>query len=72
MYVCEGLRLNRFRDVAIPANKDYFRQYGFLSSIPGNFIGDEKPPQDGNKIDVLAAMDEYDRMMQAEENSKSE
>ena len=37
---------------------------------PVNYSGDEPAPQPMNKTDMLADMERYDAMKQAEENSK--
>lgn len=68
MYVCEGLKLNKFRDVAIPANHEYFARYGYTNTPAVLHTGDELAPHAKTKIDTFADMEQYDLMKQNEEN----
>lgn len=73
MYKPAKMRLNKFVDVAIPKNSDYFlRLNGNFPNIPnGAYTGDDIVPQPERKVDVLADMAEYDRMMQRQEYAES-
>lgn len=67
MYVCEGLKLNKFRDVAIPANKMYFQRYGLMNADRMVYTGDELARPEKTKVDTFTDMEAYDRMKAAEE-----
>lgn len=73
MYKPDKMRLNKFVDVAIPKNSDYFaRMAGNLPTIGSQFFsGDEVVPQNDRKVDVLADIDAYDRMMQRKEAAEA-
>lgn len=68
------MRLNKFVDVAIPKNSDYFlRMNGAFPNIPnGAYSGDEIVPPPDRLVDKLADMDAYDRMMQRKEYAESQ
>ncbi len=68
----EKMKVNKFHDVAIPRNAEYFARFGYAVSPSCSYTGDEPAPQPMNKTDMLADMERYDAMKQAEENSKSE
>lgn len=71
MFVPEKFKLNKFKDVALPSVRSYFARYGYNSQPAGSFSGeDEVAPMRGNKVDMLADMEAYDRMKQREEDSK--
>lgn len=72
MYVCEKLKLNKFRDVKIPANKDYFQRLGLTTTPTGEYSGDDSAPMPQTKIQSIEDIEAYDRMKQNEENSKTE
>lgn len=72
MYCCEGLRLNVFREVAIPANKEYFKRYGLVSNPAQPYSGDELVIRSKTKIDTFADMEQYDAMKAREESSKTD
>lgn len=69
MYIPDKMKLNKFRQVRIPANNEYFARFGTAFGSPSVGTGDEVLFT-GNKTDVLAHMDEYDKMMQREEDAK--
>lgn len=71
MYINDGLKLNKFREVRIPSNAEYFARYGFTASPDSQYSGDEDAPMPKNKTELFALMEEYDSMKQREENSKS-
>lgn len=57
MYCPEKLKLNKFRLVSIPKNRDFFaRLGGTRPSVPsGAFTGDDYIPSGMRKIDQLSA-----------------
>ena len=68
MYIPDKLRNNRFREVAIPKRRDLFARFGFTAPAEAMFAGDDVLiPSSGRKTDILADMDEYDKMMAREE-----
>lgn len=72
MYVNEKMKLNKFQQVNIPTNKDYFARAGKRMPDEAMFTGDEPVdfmPQ-GDKLQQIADMDAYDQAMQAEEDAK--
>lgn len=72
MYIPDKLKCNRFVAVNIPDNKSYFARFG-NKVVPDNFYsGDDPAPSGQRKMDTLAYMDDYDRMMQEEESKKNE
>lgn len=74
MYKPNKMRLNKFVDVAIPKNSDYFlRMNGAFPNIPnGAYSGEELVPPSVRLVDMLADMDDYDRMMQRKEYAESQ
>lgn len=72
MFINDKMKVNKFKLVAIPRNRDYFGRLGNNACPESMYSGDVFIPQ-GNKVDVLAYMDAYDAMKQREESkSKSE
>lgn len=67
----EKMKVNKFHDVAIPRNAEYFARFGYAVSPSSEYSGDEPAPKPLLKTDLLADMDCYDAMKQAEENSKN-
>lgn len=59
MYIPEKMQVNKFQDVAIPANKMYFARLG--ESVPPSqqFTGDEVAPINQSKIDQIEAYERY-------------
>lgn len=72
MYVPDELKLNRFVNVPIPENRDYFARFG-TSKVAQDaaYTGDSDAPLPKSKIDAISDMDRYDRMMQEEESRKN-
>lgn len=70
MRIRKELKLNRFKVVAIPSNKQYFMRFGERSVPAGLFSGDEVVPTRMNKTDVLALMAERDAQLQREQNEE--
>lgn len=69
MFIPEELKLNKFVNVPIPENRDYFARFGTTKVAQDSaYTGDQNAPLPKSKIDSLADMDAYDRMMQEEEN----
>lgn len=69
MFINKALKLNRFRSVYIPSNREYFSRYG--TSLPqgeGSYSGDEYIPSMRSKIDSLEDMshEEFSRIRQEE------
>lgn len=71
MYVNEKLKLNKFRKVQIPENRDYFSRYGFLNSPESSYSGEESAPGSLTKIEEIELGEKYAKMM-AEEQAKKE
>lgn len=65
MLIPEKLKLNKFKLVKIPSNKDYFGRVGLQSSgLSSQYTGDEfgTPPQ--SKIDQIIDADrEYSKFL---------
>lgn len=72
MYVPEKLKLNKFRDVNIPDNRDYFSRYGFLQSPANAYTGDVEASSPMTKIEEIEAGRQYDAMRQREESEKTD
>jgi len=71
MYIIEEMRLNKFVPVDIPSPRSYFQRLGAGTLPASQYSGDESIPS-GNKVDNLAYMDQYDKMKQKEESSKTD
>lgn len=57
MIIPEKLKLNKFRLVLMPRNRDYFARYNNSSEIPDSaYGGDENPSIQRSKLDQLNAM----------------
>lgn len=65
MYIPEKMQVNKFQDVAIPANKLYFARLGQTDVPTSQFTGDEVAPMNQSKIDQIEAYRLY-----AEEEAK--
>lgn len=74
MYVPESLKVNKFVDVKIPSNKDYFARLGKQSLPEGYYTGDEAAPVPTDKVSQITAEEQrlYDEMRQAEANAGKE
>lgn len=57
MYCNDKLKLNKFREVRIPSNSEYFSRYGNGDPSAGSFTGDESIPFAQRKIDSIAQAD---------------
>lgn len=71
MFVPKKLKLNRFKVVNLPSNKDYFARFGNRTLPEQMFTGDEFAPSASRKIDQIVDYEAYDRMMQERELSQS-
>lgn len=73
MFVPEKLKVNRFKDVKIPTNKDFFARVGLGNvGVAGNYTGDEMAIPAQSKIDQIRQADfEYSKYLNQEVN-KSE
>lgn len=65
MYCNPKLKLNRFKEVNLPSNAEYFSKFGPRKSLDAGYTptdddGKEIPIR-GNKVDQIAAMDAFDR-----------
>lgn len=68
MFVPDKLKLNKFVHVRIPSNKEYFARVGLSSTgLSTQYTGDEIADTGKTKIDSIADMDAYDRLMQSKE-----
>lgn len=74
MYIPEKLKVNKFADVRIPSNKDYFRRVGTQALPEGQYTGDELSPMPMDKISQFTAAEQqlFDEMRSHEpgENGK--
>lgn len=61
MFVPESLKLNRFRVVDLPRPRRMFERFGLLKVPVSQYTGDDLARVPGNKVDVLADMDAFDR-----------
>lgn len=64
----EKLKVNKFKMVRIPSNKEYFARLGSLEVSDKLYTGDEPAPMPQNKVDTLALMDELDRQRQLDDD----
>lgn len=70
MLVPNKLKLNRYRFVSIPKNRDYFAKYGNFNTLQVNYTGDDVAPIGQSKLDqILEADAEYQQYLQ-QDNSK--
>lgn len=53
----EKMKVNAFKAVAIPRNCEYMRRFGRQVAVSSQFTGDERPPVQGNKVDMLYQAD---------------
>ena len=74
MYVPESLKVNKFVDVQIPSNKDYFARLGKQALPEGQYTGDDPAMMPTSKIDSVTEEEQriFDEMRQAEiDNGKA-
>lgn len=67
MRIPDKLKVNRFKIVNLPSNKDYFQRFGNRTLPESLYTGDDVAPTNQRKIDSIADYDAYDRMMQDKE-----
>lgn len=73
MFIPEKMKLNKFRDCAIPSNRSYFQNLGFAVTPNTEYTGDEVAPEQMNKVESIEDMQAYAEMKQKEiDESKSE
>lgn len=71
MYVPdEKMKVNKFRQVAIPKPIEYMQRFGAADMPSSSYSGEEFAPLPRNKVDMLADADRYDAMMQKVELEK--
>lgn len=71
MYVPEAMKINKFVDVRIPSNKDYFARLGRQSLPEGQYTGDQPAPMPSDKVESISAEEQrlFDEMRQNEIDS---
>lgn len=69
MFIPEKLKLNKFKDVKIPSNKDFFARVGLGSvGTAGSYTGDELATPVQSKIDQIAEADaEFSRYLKRDD-----
>ena len=73
MYIPEKMKLNKFRNCAIPSNKEYFSRFGFAVTPDTQYTGDEMAAMPMNKVESIEDMQAYAEMKQREiDNSNSD
>lgn len=74
MYVPDELKVNKFVDVQIPSNKDYFARLGKQTLGESQYTGDDAAVMPSSKIDAVTAEEQriFDEMRQAEINAGKE
>ena len=72
MYIPEKLKLNKFRECAIPSNREYFQRFGMTVPPEGSFSGDEVCPEPMNTIESIEDMQRYAEMKQEDVYNKNE
>lgn len=63
MFVPDGMKVNKFKDVNIPSNKEYFGRFGFHDVKPDAYTGDEVAKINVSKVDEVADYMAYAEMM---------
>lgn len=53
MYTIKSLKTNKFKEAAIPSNKELFARFG-MTTKKGSYTGDDKAPGPERKIDTVA------------------
>lgn len=73
MYTHEKMKLNKFRNVRIPTNTEYFARYGASDPSLGKYT-EEAQPLAQDKVSAIAEgsrlYEEYARQMEQEASSK--
>lgn len=54
MYIPDKLKLNRYKTVRIPTNRDYFEKYGKCDLSRCSFTGDDDYPLPSRKLDEIS------------------
>lgn len=71
MYIPDEMKLNKFRNCAIPSNREYFQRFGMATPPDGSYTGDETAPMPMNPVESIEDMRRYAELKQQEENAKS-
>lgn len=71
MFVPEKLKVNKLVQVDIPKPRDFFAQYGLHNASDAEYTGDNLASSPVNKVQELADIEAYDRMMQEKELKES-
>lgn len=66
----EKMKVNRFKQVAIPRRCEYVRRFGSVAPAQSQYTGDEVAPLPQNKVDQLWFAEQYDAMMQERDRQK--
>lgn len=69
MYCNDKMKLNKFVQVAIPKNSEYFRRFNGNLPVPsnGNFSGDEVIPAGMTKVEQISAASRLNEQFLAQE-----
>lgn len=72
MFVPDKLKVNRFKEVKIPTNKDFFARVGLGSvGTAGSYTGDEYAIPNQSKIDQIRQADyEFSKYLNSQEDNK--
>lgn len=72
MFVPDSLKVNKFVDVAIPSNKDYFARLGKQALPEGQYTGDDPAMMVTDKVSQVSAEEQriFDEMRQHEIDSQ--
>lgn len=70
MYIPEEMKFNRFVDVKLPKNHDYFARLGQFQPSPSMYTGDDPAIMEQNKVDSI--QDYLDYASQMSSNSEND
>lgn len=71
-YPDEAIKVNKFRLVYIPKNRDYMSRFGSVTAPPESFSGDAEVHRQQNKVDDLEFYSRYAQMKAREAESKKD
>lgn len=72
MIIPKKMKLNQFKVVRIPENKDYFARYGASAMPESAYSGDNSSPMFADKIDNLAkGLEDYQQFCDEEAEKAS-
>lgn len=63
MYIPEAMKVNKFVNVHIPSNYDYFSRFGNFNPTSASYTGEETAPMAQNKVDSINDYLEYAKQM---------